>query len=87
MPNFAAAREVASSPSGWASLCAAAGLKPKGRDTCEFKEVHQRRFCGLLGYSVCYLGPKDLRTGVDIGHIYQDPWANSVSVKCGFVVA
>lgn len=34
MPNLAAAREVASSPSGWASFCDAAGLNPKGRETC-----------------------------------------------------
>lgn len=33
-PNFAAAREVASSPSGWASFIDAAGLKPNGSETC-----------------------------------------------------
>jgi hypothetical protein len=32
-PNLAAARDAASSPSGWASFCDAAGLNPKGRDT------------------------------------------------------
>lgn len=33
-PYFAAAREVASSPSGWASFIDAAGLKPNGSETC-----------------------------------------------------
>ena len=33
-PNFAAARDVASSPSGWASFIDAAGLKPNGSETC-----------------------------------------------------
>lgn len=33
-PYFAAAREVASSPSGCASFIDAAGLKPNGSDTC-----------------------------------------------------
>lgn len=32
-PYFAAAREVASSPSGWASFIDAAGLKPNGSET------------------------------------------------------
>jgi hypothetical protein len=32
-PYFAAAREVASSPSEWASFIDAAGLKPNGRET------------------------------------------------------
>lgn len=33
-PYFAAAREVASSPSGCASFIDAAGLKPNGSETC-----------------------------------------------------
>ena len=33
IPNLAAARDVAISPSGCANLCEAVGLKPKGRDT------------------------------------------------------
>lgn len=35
IPNFAAARDVASSPSAWASFCDAVGLNPSGRDTYE----------------------------------------------------
>ena len=33
IPFLAAAREVATSPSRWASLCMAAGAKPKGNET------------------------------------------------------
>jgi hypothetical protein len=32
IPIFAAARDVAISPSGWAKLCIAAGLNPRGNE-------------------------------------------------------
>jgi hypothetical protein len=35
IPFLAAAREVATSPSGCASLCMAAGAKPNGKETFE----------------------------------------------------
>jgi hypothetical protein len=35
IPFLAAAREVATSPSRWASLCMAAGAKPNGKETFE----------------------------------------------------
>ena len=33
IPFLAAAREVATSPSGWARRCMAAGAKPRGKET------------------------------------------------------
>jgi hypothetical protein len=40
-PYFAAARDVASSPSGWAKQCIAAGLKPSGSEVFSKVNVMQ----------------------------------------------
>lgn len=41
-PYFAAARDVANSPSGWARQCIAAGLKPRGSEVCSKLSVVQK---------------------------------------------
>lgn len=63
IPNLAAARDVASSPSGCANLCEAAGLKPKGRLTW----LAVRSCKNWLGYeNETNLGVKNLCACVDI---------------------
>lgn len=84
IPNLAAARDVASSPSGWASLCEAAGLKPKGRDTwliirsCVQPHRRTRR---------SNLGTKNLGTSIDIVDIDQNAWPDFIPIKSRFVLA
>lgn len=65
-PYFAAAREVASSPSGCASFIDAAGLKPNGSDTCLSIRVGTAavRFCGE-SRRITYLAAKELGGCVD----------------------
>jgi hypothetical protein len=61
-PYFAAAREVASSPSEWASFIDAAGLKPKGSETwnpCV-------RCCAGCSIWCTYLASEDLGGCVDL---------------------
>jgi hypothetical protein len=69
-PYFAAARDVASSPSGWASFIDAAGLKPNGRETCWMMCCQIWPCFGLNRFSIrgntwMYLATEDLCACID----------------------
>lgn len=87
IPDLAAAREVASSPSGCASWCEAVGLKPKGRVTYP----NNRDEPVLPNLSLCIimtnLRAEDLGACVDFLDIDQNPRSNSVPIVGGFVFA
>lgn len=76
IPCLAAAREVASSPSGWASLWLPLGAKPNGKGTYTKLRF---RYTGPDGSEV-YLLAKYGRTGIYCLHGDQDARADFEAV-------